>query len=88
MGVQENHRVGGTVRDAAGDPVANAWVVLTETGAFTVSDREGRWRFGSIAAGEHAIAVRAPDGAAGQATMTVPGRGADVIVAAAGRKRS
>ena len=80
--VEESHRVAGTVRDAAGRPVGNAWIVLMESGAWTVSDRFGRWRFDDIAPGRYAIEARAPDGASVQGPLVVPGKGADLVVGA------
>jgi len=39
----EPHRIGGVVRDAGGEPVADAWVVLPDGGAWAVTDAQGRF---------------------------------------------
>jgi hypothetical protein len=87
VGVFESHRVGGTVRDAAGEPVGDAWVILHETGEWTVSDREGRFRFDRLEPGSYTIAARAADGGDAQAPLVVPGGGADLVIGEPPRRR-
>ena len=72
-GIEELHRVAGTVRTRAGEPAAGAWVVLPETGGFAVTDAEGRFSVGSVRAGAHRLQVRAADGAEAEADAVVPG---------------
>ncbi len=72
-GLEELHRVAGTVRTRAGEPAAGAWVVLPETGGFAVTDAEGRFSVGSVRAGSHRLRVRAADGTEAEAAADVPG---------------
>jgi hypothetical protein len=72
-GIEELHRIAGTVRTRAGDPAAGAWVVLPETGGFAVTDAEGRFSLGSVRAGGHRLQVRAADGTEAEAAADVPG---------------
>jgi hypothetical protein len=72
-GIEELHRIAGTVRTKAGEPAAGAWVVLPETGGFAVTDAEGRFSVASVRAGSHPLRVRAADGAEAEAAADVPG---------------
>ncbi len=72
-GIEELHRIAGTVRTKAGEPAAGAWVVLPETGGFAVTDAEGRFSVASVRAGSHRLRVRAADGAEAEAAADVPG---------------
>lgn len=72
-GIEELHRVAGTVRTKAGEPAAGAWVVLPETGGFAVTDAEGRFSVGPVRAGGQRLQVRAADGAEAEAEATVLG---------------
>lgn len=81
--LEESHRLGGLVRDADGEPVADAWVVQKDAGAWAVSDPAGRVRFDRVRAGEHVFLARAPDGRSGEATVRVPGEALDLVVRAA-----
>jgi hypothetical protein len=72
-GIEELHRVAGTVRTKAGEPAAGAWVVLPETGGFAVTDAEGRFSVGSVRAGSHRLQARAADGGDAEAAADVPG---------------
>jgi hypothetical protein len=67
------HAQGGVVRDAGGNGVANAWVVLPAVGPWTTTAADGRFVFSSVPAGEHEVLARGPDGATASATMTIPG---------------
>jgi hypothetical protein len=72
-GIEELHRVAGSVRTRAGEPAAGAWVVLPDTGGFAVTDAEGRFSVGSVRGGSHRLQVRAADGAEAEAAADVPG---------------
>ncbi|HEY5168392.1 MAG TPA: carboxypeptidase regulatory-like domain-containing protein, partial [Thermoleophilia bacterium] len=76
----ELHRVGGTVRDGAGIPVGDAWVVLPGTGRWTATDPDGRFRLGRIPAGAQRVVVRTAGGEAAEASIDVPGGQADLVV--------
>jgi hypothetical protein len=80
----ELHRLGGTVRDAANQPVADAWVALPDLGRWTATDREGRFRLQRVYPGEHRLVVRTASGDEIEATVTAPGKPADLVI---GRKR-
>jgi Pvc16 N-terminal domain/Carboxypeptidase regulatory-like domain len=71
--IEELHRVGGVVRDADGEPVANAWVVLSDAGIWAASGPEGRFRFDRLRAGEYHVVARTADGREAEAALTVPG---------------
>jgi hypothetical protein len=88
--IEELHRVGGVVRDADGEPVENAWVVLAEAGMWTVSKPGGKFFFDRLRPGEYRVAARTADGREAEGTLAVPGARLDLMVgarAAAGRKR-
>jgi hypothetical protein len=72
-GIEELHRVAGTVRTKAGEPAAGAWVVLPETGGFAVADAQGRFSVTSVRAGSHRLQVRGADGGEAEASADVPG---------------
>jgi hypothetical protein len=88
--MSELHRVGGTVSDADGQPVADAWVALPRTGRWTATDRAGRFTLPRVEAGEHEAVVRTIDGSELEAKITVPGPAADLVVGgkAAARRRT
>jgi Pvc16 N-terminal domain/Carboxypeptidase regulatory-like domain len=82
----ELNRVGGIVSDAEGEPVANAWVVLTGVG-WAASDANGRFIFNRVPVGEYTCLARGPDGAEAQAKLSVPGGRLDLTLGSArGRK--
>jgi hypothetical protein len=81
----ELHRLGGTVRDGDGRPVADAWVALPDAGRWTVTDREGRFRVARVPEGSHRVLVRAIDGGEADAEASVPGGGVDIVVGGAAR---
>jgi hypothetical protein len=95
--VVEMTRAGGTVADSAGEPVKDVWVTL-ESGAWTASGPDGRFRFDRIAPGKHKLKARAPDGREISAELEVPGARLDLVLdggkaaadgkAAAGGRRS
>jgi hypothetical protein len=80
--VLEMHRLGGTLRDGAGEPVADAWVTLPELGRWTATDSEGRFRISRLEPGIHGLVARARDGGEVRATVSVPGEAVDLIVGA------
>lgn len=82
----ELHRAGGTVRDASGEPVRDAWVALPDTGRWTATDGEGRFVLGRLPAGEQRIIVRTVSGDEADATIAVPGAHADIVIGARRRR--
>ncbi len=78
--VMELHHVGGTVRDGEGDPVANAWVVVPESGKWTATDGEGRFVLRRLEPGVQGVLVRTLEGHEIKATMSVPGEPVDLVV--------
>ena len=76
--MEELQRFGGIVRDADGQPVADAWVVLPDLGRWTSSDREGRFRFDGVRRGEHQVVARTATGEEASASATVPGQGVEL----------
>jgi hypothetical protein len=85
--MEELHRIGGTVTDEAGSPLAGAWVALPESGRWAASDQSGRFQFARVAAGKHQVVARTAEGHEGKATVTVPG-GRCELVTAPPRRRS
>jgi Pvc16 N-terminal domain/Carboxypeptidase regulatory-like domain len=86
----ELHRLGGTVTDPDGRPVADAWVAMPEVGRWAASDRDGRFRLDRIQPGEHRIVARTADGGEAALSVKVPGERADLVIGAggpAGKKR-
>jgi hypothetical protein len=56
---EEFTSIGGQVRDAAGQPVAGATIVLTKLRLVTTTDASGRYSFDQIPPGKHRLRVRA-----------------------------
>jgi hypothetical protein len=83
--VEEIHRLSGRVRDAEGEPVPEAWVVMPDGPGWTAADEEGRYQFDRVRAGSYAVRARAPDGREGEARVTVPGGEGDIVVGEAAR---
>ena len=83
--LEEFNRVGGTVRDAEGEPVENAWVVLSGVG-MAASDEDGRFLFHRVNAGEYTCMARGPDGSEAKATLKVPGGILDLTLGAGAKK--
>jgi Pvc16 N-terminal domain/Carboxypeptidase regulatory-like domain len=79
-GVEELHRISGTVRGGDGEPAAGAWVVLPESGGLAVTDAEGRFTLAALRAGRHALKVRGTTGAEADAAADVPGPPVDVTL--------
>jgi hypothetical protein len=78
----EFHRVAGTVSDADGRPVADAWVAIPETGMWTATSRDGRFRFDRIQPGTHQVVARTAAGDEAQAALEVPGGTVDLAIGA------
>jgi hypothetical protein len=72
-GIEERHRLTGTVRTKAGEPAAGAWIVMRETGGFAVADADGRFTLASVRAGSHRLQARGADGGEAEAAADVPG---------------
>ena len=73
-------RFGGRVLDGDGEPVADAWVAIPELGIWTSSDREGRYIFSRVQAGEHRVMARSLDKGEGEAVIRVPSKQTDVVL--------
>jgi hypothetical protein len=58
----ELSRFGGSVRDGDGEPVADAWVVLPDTGQWTATDGEGHFTFQRVSPGPLRILARTAAG--------------------------
>jgi hypothetical protein len=78
----ERHRCGGIVRSLDGRPVADAWIVLPDVGAWATSGPDGRFTFAGVPAGSHRCECRAPGGAVAVAELVVPGRGVELMATA------
>ena len=67
--------IGGTVRTKTGDkPITGLEVAIKGTGFFTTTDREGRYRLGSVPPGDYTIVVWKPDGKLQQKKVTIPNK--------------
>jgi hypothetical protein len=82
----ELHRLGGTLRDTDGRPVADAWVILPESGLWTATDRDGRFRVSRLEPGLHSVVARTPQGGEVRATVSVPGERVDLVVGTDGKR--
>ena len=78
--VEVRHRVGGVVRDEAGEPVADVWVVLDGRG-WAATDDEGRFAFEGLPSGSYRFAARAADGREAEGEARVPGQAPDLTLA-------
>jgi hypothetical protein len=76
----EFHRIAGTVSDAGGEPVADAWVTIPAAGLWTATARDGRFRFDRIQPGRHRVVARTVAGDEAEATLDVPGGTVDLSV--------
>jgi Pvc16 N-terminal domain len=85
--MEELQRFGGVVRDAHGEPVDGAWVVMPELGRWSSTRRDGRFVFDGVRSGDHRVIARTADGREATATATVPGRGVDLELGS-GRRRA
>jgi hypothetical protein len=80
------YRFGGTITDAAGEAVSDAWVTMPESGAWTSSDAAGRFVFDRVRPGVHRILARTRVGGEVAATVSVPGERVDLVIAASGAR--
>ena len=80
--IEELYRFGGTVRDAEGEPVADAWVAMPDLGLLAASNREGRFIFNRVRAGKHRIEARSRDGGEAKIDVEIPGTPADLVIGA------
>jgi hypothetical protein len=76
--LDELHSCGGTVTDAEGEPLLDAWVALPDAGRLAVSDTQGRWRLARVRGGEHRVHARTADGREAEAKLAVPGPDCDL----------
>jgi uncharacterized protein DUF4255 len=72
-------RFGGKVFDGEGEPVSDAWVAIPKIGAWTSTDRQGRFIFDRVEAGEYQVLVRAVEGEA-EAKLKVPSMDTDIVL--------
>lgn len=84
----ELHRLGGTLTNTDGEPIGDAWVILPESGLWTATDGEGRFRIGRLDPGMHSVVARTLQGEEVRATVSVPGEHVDLVVSSGTRKRS
>ena len=80
--VQELSNVGGIVRDADGEPVADAWVALPELGLIAMSGEDGRFRLRRVPTGSYDVRVRDADGREATVEVEVPAEPIDVVLGA------
>ena len=80
--MEELQRFGGVVRDADGEPVADAWVALPDLGRFASSNREGQFVFDGMRPGDHRVTARNATGEEASGTAKVPGGGVDLELGA------
>ena len=76
----ELHRLGGTLRDAAGEPVPDAWVAVPEIGRWSATDAAGRFRFERMSPGSHRLVARTAEGGQAEGKYSVPGDAADLTL--------
>lgn len=84
--MEELHRIGGTVSDEDGAPLAGAWIALPDSGRWAASDHSGRFQFVRVAAGKHQVVARTAEGDEAKATVTVPGGRCDLVTATPRRR--
>jgi hypothetical protein len=84
-GITEMHRFGGKIVDAAGAPLADAWITLPELGMFASSDPQGRFLLHRVPPGKHKLVARTREGAEAKTEIAVPGAVLDLTVAPAKR---
>ena len=83
----EFHRISGTVSDADGRRVADAWVALPAAGLWTATGRDGRFRFDRVQRGTHHVVARTAAGGEAEGALDVPGGSLDLTIAAKPRRR-
>jgi Pvc16 N-terminal domain/Carboxypeptidase regulatory-like domain len=79
--MEELHRIGGTVADEDGTPLAGTWIALPEAGRWAASDHNGRFQFARVPAGKHQVVARTIEGHEAKATVSVPGGQCDLVPA-------
>jgi len=88
----EMHRSGGTVAGGDGEPLADVWIALPDSGRFTSTDPDGRFLFDRIPPGSHRLVARSADGTERAADLEVPGALLDLVLdggkATAGGRKS
>jgi Pvc16 N-terminal domain len=82
----ELYRFGGTISDANGAGISDAWVTMPESGVWASSDRAGRFVFDRVRPGIHRLVARTVDGRELAATISVPGERADLVMTASDRR--
>jgi hypothetical protein len=85
--MEEFHRIGGVVRDDEGEPVPNAWVVVSDVG-WSVSNPQGRFLFDRIQPGTYHVMARGPDGTEGEGELSVPGGKIDVVLGKSAKSKA
>lgn len=83
----ELHRLAGTLTDAAGEPVADAWVALPGVGRWTATDAAGRWTLDRLPHGTHEVSVRTLSGETLDTAIELPGPPADLVLGASRKRR-
>lgn len=78
--IEETHRIGGTVTNADGEPLADAWVMMPDGNGFAVTDEDGRFLVERLRSGSHRFVARAPDGTEGEVEVDVPSGPVDLVV--------
>ena len=84
--LEELQTFAGTVRDAGGEPVPGAWIVLPDVGLWTATDAAGRFRLNRVRSGEHRLIVRTADGEEMSSKARVPDERIDLVLAAGGAR--
>lgn len=75
-------RFGGTVADGEGEPIADAWVALPDSGRWSSTNADGRFIFDRVEPGKVRIVARTMDGRETELTVNVPGEPADLVLGA------
>jgi hypothetical protein len=78
--MSEFHRLGGTIRDADGNPISDVWVALPDSGRWTATDTDGRFLLERLVPGRYPLLARTLQGAEVKAVASVPGEGIDLII--------
>jgi hypothetical protein len=81
-GVQELATVGGIVRDADGEPVADAWIAVPGLARLATSGADGRFRLPRVPSGAHEVRVRDAGGREATIELEVPGGPLDIVLTA------
>ena len=83
--VVEMHRSGGTIAGDDGEPLDNVWVTLPDSGRWTATDANGRFRFDRLTPGRHRLLARTTDGREASGDLEVPGALLDLVLPEAKR---